>query len=101
MDQMSRGFSIGATAGRTTLTGEGLQHADGHSPVLGATSPATKIYDPAHAYEISHIVHADLEQMYGPDSADPNVMYYLTFYNEPIVQPPSRRMSMSTASCAR
>jgi pyruvate dehydrogenase complex dehydrogenase (E1) component len=45
MDQMSRGFIIGATAGRTTLTGEGLQHADGYSPVMGATNPATKIYD--------------------------------------------------------
>ena len=88
MDQMSRGFIIGATAGRTTLTGEGLQHADGHSPMLGAANPATKIYDPAYAYEISHIVQAGLEQMYGPDSDDPNVMYYLTVYNEPIVQPP-------------
>ncbi|MGZ8802964.1 MAG: pyruvate dehydrogenase (acetyl-transferring), homodimeric type, partial [Mycobacterium sp.] len=55
MDQMTRGFIIGATAGRTTLTGEGLQHADGHSPVLAATNPAMKIYDPAYGYEIAHI----------------------------------------------
>ncbi len=87
MDQMARGFIIGATAGRTTLTGEGLQHADGHSPILAATNPAMRIYDPAFGYEIAHIVRAGLEQMYGPDSADPNVMYYLTVYNEPIHQP--------------
>ena len=87
MDQMARGFIIGATAGRTTLTGEGLQHADGHSPVLAATNPAMKIYDPAYGYEIAHIVQAGLHQMYGPDSDDPNVMYYLTVYNEPMLQP--------------
>ncbi len=87
MDQMTRGFIIGATAGRTTLTGEGLQHADGHSPVIAATNPAIKIYDPAYGYEIAHIVSAGLQQMYGPDSDDPNVMYYLTVYNEPMLQP--------------
>ena len=87
MDQMARGFIIGATAGRTTLTGEGLQHADGHSPVLAATNPAMKVYDPAFGYEIAHIVRAGLEQMYGPDTKDPNVMYYLTVYNEPMQQP--------------
>jgi pyruvate dehydrogenase E1 component len=87
MDQMARGFIIGATAGRTTLTGEGLQHADGHSPVLAGTNPAMKVYDPAYGYEIAHIVSAGLQQMYGPDSEDPNVMYYLTVYNEPMLQP--------------
>ena len=87
MDQMTRGFIIGATAGRTTLTGEGLQHADGHSPVLAATNPGTKVYDPAFGYEIAHIVRAGLEQMYGPDSTDRDVMYYLTVYNEPMLQP--------------
>ncbi|MFW3387626.1 UNVERIFIED_CONTAM: pyruvate dehydrogenase (acetyl-transferring), homodimeric type, partial [Kocuria sp. CPCC 205274] len=80
-------FIIGATAGRTTLTGEGLQHADGHSPVLAGTNPAVRSYDPAYGYEIAHIVRHGLEQMYGPDSADPNVMYYLTVYNEPYQQP--------------
>ncbi len=84
---MTRGFIIGATARRTTLTGEGLQHADGHSPLLAATNPAMKIYDPAYGYEIAHIVSAGLRQMYGPDSPDPNVMYYLTVANEPMRQP--------------
>ncbi len=86
-DQMARGFIIGATAGRTTLTGEGLQHADGHSPLLASTNPATVTYDPAYGYEISHIVQSGLQRMYGGTHPDPNVMYYLTVYNEPIVQP--------------
>ncbi len=91
-DQMARGFLIGATAGRTTLTGEGLQHADGHSPALAETNPAVVAYDPAYGYEIGHIVADGLERMYGAGKAgdehrDPNVMYYLTVYNEPMVQP--------------
>ena len=65
-DQLARGFLIGATAGRTTLTGEGLQHADGHSPLLAATNPAVVHYDPAFAYEVSHIMQSGLERMYGP-----------------------------------
>jgi pyruvate dehydrogenase E1 component len=86
-DQMARGFMIGATAGRTTLTGEGLQHADGHSPLLAATNPAVVSYDPAYGYEIGHIVRSGLDRMYGGSHSDPNVMYYLTVYNEPLVQP--------------
>jgi len=86
-DQMVRGFMIGATAGRTTLTGEGLQHADGHSPVLASTNPAVITYDPAYGYEIAHIVRAGLDRMYGGNHPDPNVMYYLTVYNEPMLQP--------------
>lgn len=86
-DMMSRGFMIGATAGRTTLTGEGLQHADGHSPILAATNPAVVSYDPAYGYEIAHIVQSGLDRMYGGQHPDPNVMYYITVYNEPIVQP--------------
>ncbi|THE08972.1 pyruvate dehydrogenase (acetyl-transferring), homodimeric type [Microbacterium oleivorans] len=86
-DQMARGFIIGATAGRTTLTGEGLQHADGHSHLLASTNPATVSYDPAYGYEIAHIVQSGLERMYGGEHSDPNVMYYITVYNEPIVQP--------------
>lgn len=86
-DQMTRGFMIGATAGRTTLTGEGLQHADGHSPLLAATNPAVVSYDPAYGYEIGHIVRSGLDRMYGGTHPDPNVMYYLTVYNEPLVQP--------------
>ncbi len=86
-DQMARGFIIGATAGRTTLTGEGLQHADGHSHLLAATNPATVSYDPAYGYEIAHIMRSGLERMYGGEHEDPNVMYYITVYNEPLVQP--------------
>ena len=86
-DQMARGFIIGATAGRTTLTGEGLQHADGHSPLLASTNPAVVSYDPAFGYELGHIVRAGLERMYGGDHVDPNVMYYITVYNEPHRQP--------------
>ncbi|WP_415140566.1 pyruvate dehydrogenase (acetyl-transferring), homodimeric type [Nocardioides sp.] len=89
-DQMSRGFLVGATAGRTTLTGEGLQHADGHSPLLAATNPAVVHYDPAFAYEISHIMKSGLERMYGSDEANPHgedVIFYLTVYNEPVAQP--------------
>ena len=88
-DQMSRGFLLGATAGRTTLTGEGLQHADGHSLLLAATNPAVRAYDPAFGYEIAHIMRDGLEKMYATngDGDDHNVIYYLTLYNEPMVQP--------------
>ncbi|WP_188782894.1 pyruvate dehydrogenase (acetyl-transferring), homodimeric type [Nocardioides phosphati] len=85
-DQLARGFLIGATAGRTTLTGEGLQHADGHSPLLAATNPAVVHYDPAFGYEVGHIMRAGLERMYGPQPED--VIFYLTVYNEPTTQPP-------------
>ena len=86
-DQMSRGFMIGATAGRTTLTGEGLQHADGHSPVIASTNTAVVTFDPAYGYEIGHIMRHGIERMYGGKHVDPNVIYYITVYNEPIVQP--------------
>ena len=86
-DQLSRGFMIGATAGRTTLTGEGLQHADGHSPIMAATNTAVISYDPAYSYEIGHIIKAGIERMYGGQHPDPNVIYYMTVYNEPYVQP--------------
>ena len=86
-DQMARGFMIGATAGRTTLTGEGLQHADGHSLVLSNTNPAVLSYDPAYGYEIAHIVKSGIDRMYGGAHPDPNVMYYLTVYNEPMIHP--------------
>ncbi|WP_156759737.1 pyruvate dehydrogenase (acetyl-transferring), homodimeric type [Microbacterium karelineae] len=86
-DQMAKGFVIGATAGRTTLTGEGLQHADGHSPLLASTNPAVVSYDPAFGYEVSHIVQSGVERMYGGTHPDPDVMYYLTVYNEPMKQP--------------
>ncbi|GAA0532951.1 pyruvate dehydrogenase (acetyl-transferring), homodimeric type [Saccharopolyspora thermophila] len=84
-DQMARGFVLGATAGRTTLTGEGLQHADGHSQLIAATNPAVIAYDPAWAFEVAHIVKDGLRRMYGEDAE--NVFYYLTVYNEPYQQP--------------
>jgi pyruvate dehydrogenase E1 component len=89
-DQLARGFVIGATAGRTTLAGEGTQHMDGHSPILAGTNPAVKHYDPAFSFEIAHIVRQGLEDMYGEhDRGDDvrNVMYYITVYNEPIIHP--------------
>ncbi len=89
-DQMARGFLVGATAGRTTLTGEGLQHNDGHSLLLAATNPAVVSYDPAFSYEVAHIVKDGLRRMYGGDGdvlTGENVIYYLTVYNEPYVQP--------------
>src|SRR5690606_6471653 len=64
-DQLARGFVLGATAGRTTLTGEGLQHNDGHSLLLASTNPAVVTYDPAFAFEIAHIVRDGLRRMYG------------------------------------
>ena len=86
-DQLSRGFMIGATAGRTTLTGEGLQHADGHSPLLASTNTGVISFDPAYGYEIAHIMRHGIERMYGGQHPDPNVVFYLTVYNEPYVQP--------------
>src|SRR5262249_42257758 len=84
-DQMARGFLLGATAGRTTLVGEGLQHNDGHSLLLAASNPAVVAYDPAWGYEIAHIVRDGLRRMYGEQAED--IFYYLTVYNEPYVQP--------------
>jgi pyruvate dehydrogenase E1 component len=92
-DQLGRGFVLGATAGRTTLTGEGLQHADGHSLLLASSNPACVAYDPAWAFEIAHIVRAGIERMFGVGAydthevTDRDVFYYLTIYNEPMVQP--------------
>jgi len=84
-DQLVRGFVIGATAGRTTLNGEGLQHEDGHSHLLASTNPAVVAYDPAFAYEVGHIFKDGLRRMYG--EASENIYYYITVYNEPYVQP--------------
>jgi len=89
-DQMGRGFLLGATAGRTTLTGEGLQHNDGHSVLLASVNPACVAYDAAWAYELSYIVKDALRRMYGSFEEHPdgeNIFYYLTVYNEPYVQP--------------
>jgi len=89
-DQMGRGFLLGATAGRTTLNGEGLQHQDGQSPLLASTNPACISYDPAFSFEIAHIVREGLRRMYGSSKEHPtgeNIFYYLTLYNEPYPQP--------------
>ncbi|MFB9837762.1 pyruvate dehydrogenase (acetyl-transferring), homodimeric type [Actinoallomurus acaciae] len=89
-DQMGRGFLLGATAGRTTLTGEGLQHNDGHSPLLASTNPACVYYDPAWAFELAHIIKDALRRMYGSSEEHPqgeDIFYYLTVYNEPYQQP--------------
>src|SRR6202008_5211688 len=85
-DQMARGVLLGAPAGRTTLVGEGLQHADGHSLLLAATNPAVISYDPAFAYEIAYIVESGLARMFGDNPE--NVYFYITIYNEPYPQPP-------------
>ena len=84
-DQLVRGFVVGATAGRTTLNGEGLQHEDGHSHLLASTNPAIISYDPAFGFELGHIVKDGLRRMYGENSE--NIYYYLTVYNEPYMQP--------------
>jgi pyruvate dehydrogenase E1 component len=91
-DQLGRGFLLGATAGRTTLTGEGLQHNDGHSQLLASVSEACVSYDPAWAYEISVIMRDALRRMYDASPEYPdgeNIFYYLTVYNEPYPQPPA------------
>ena len=84
-DSRGKGFLCGATAGRTTLAGEGLQHQDGHSQLLMTVIPTCAVYDPAYAYEIAVIVQDGLRRMYqeGEDR-----FYYLTLYNENYVQPP-------------
>jgi pyruvate dehydrogenase E1 component len=81
-DARTRGFMMGATAGRTTLPGEGLQHQDGHSLVLASTVPPCQAYDPAFAYEVATIVQQGIARMYGNTGADPDVFYYVTLYNE-------------------
>ena len=85
-DSRARGFLMGATAGRTTLLGEGLQHQDGHSHLLASTVPACCSYDPAFAYELGAIVRSGLHRMYGNGGGD-DVFYYITIYNENYRQP--------------
>jgi pyruvate dehydrogenase E1 component len=87
-DVRGRGFLMGATAGRTTLTGEGLQHDDGHSLVLASTVPNLKAYDPSFAYETAAIIKAGIVRMY--TAAEPeDVFYYITLYNENFLMPPA------------
>jgi pyruvate dehydrogenase E1 component len=79
-DQRGRGFLLGATAGRTTLTGEGLQHCDGQSQLYAMAYPNCRAYDPAFAYEVAVLVRDGIRRMYGPEPED--CFYYLTLYNE-------------------
>jgi pyruvate dehydrogenase E1 component len=83
-DARGRGFLLGATAGRTTLSGEGLQHQDGHSILLASVVPNCLIYDPAYAYEIAVIIEEGIRRML-ENSED--IFYYLTLYNENYVMP--------------
>ena len=83
-DMRARGFLIGGTAGRTTLAGEGLQHQDGHSPILASTIPNCRAYDPAFAYEMAVIVQDGLRRMY---QAQEDCFYYMTAMNETYAQP--------------
>jgi pyruvate dehydrogenase E1 component len=84
-DARGRGFMLGATAGRTTLNGEGLQHEDGHSHVLASTVPCIRAYDPAFAFEVALLIRDGLDRMYvkGEDT-----FYYLTLYNQDYPMPP-------------
>jgi pyruvate dehydrogenase E1 component len=83
-DQRGRGFLLGATYGRTTLLGEGLQHQDGHSLLLASTNPVCLSYDPAWAYEVATLVRDGLRRMFEENE---DVFYYLTLYNEAYPQP--------------
>jgi pyruvate dehydrogenase E1 component len=85
-DIRARGFLLGATAGRTTLQGEGLQHQDGHSHLLVSAVPSLMAYDPAFAYEVGLVIKDGLRRMYGDNPED--IFYYITLYNENYVQPP-------------
>ena len=79
-DARTRGFLLGATAGRTTLMGEGLQHQDGHSLLLASTVPACQAYDPSFAYEVATIIRQGINRMYGDQPED--IFFYLALYNE-------------------
>ncbi|HTK45000.1 MAG TPA: pyruvate dehydrogenase (acetyl-transferring), homodimeric type [Patescibacteria group bacterium] len=84
-DARARGFLMAATAGRTTLTGEGLQHDDGHSHVLAMTNPAVRQYDPTFAYELAAIIRDGIERMHVKAE---DLIYYITIYNENYAQAP-------------
>ena len=84
-DLSGRGFLLGATSGRTTLAGEGLQHQDGHSHVLASTVPNVLTYDPAYAYELAVLIREGIHRMY---ERQDRVFYYITLGNEPYAMPP-------------
>jgi pyruvate dehydrogenase E1 component len=83
-DSQARGFLIGATAGRTTLNGEGLQHQDGHSHILASTIPNCVTYDPTYSYELAVIIQDGMRRMYEEKES---VFYYITTMNENYQQP--------------
>jgi pyruvate dehydrogenase E1 component len=83
-DSRARGFLIGATSGRTTLAGEGLQHLDGHSHVMAATVPTCRAYDPTYAYELAVIIQDGMQRMYADDQ---EAFYYITVTNEMYTMP--------------
>ena len=97
-DARGRGFLMGATAGRTTLTGEGLQHDDGHTHIQASTIPNLRAYDPAFAYELAAVVRDGIERMYGAKPQD--VFYYISIYNENHVQPVRPDGLTDEESCA-
>ncbi len=97
-DLRGKGFLMGATAGRTTLLGEGLQHQDGHSPILASVVPTCAVYDPAYAYELAVIIQDGIRRMYQEME---DRFYYITIYNENYAQPampvdPSERERVRT-----
>ena len=97
-DSRGKGFMFGATAGRTTLNGEGLQHEDGHSLILASTVPNIATYDPSFAYELSAVISNGLARMYGEKPDD--VFYYVTLYNENYVMP-ARPATVTTEDIVR
>ncbi|GLH38024.1 pyruvate dehydrogenase (acetyl-transferring), homodimeric type [Pseudomonas moraviensis] len=84
-DARARGFLLGATSGRTTLMGEGLQHDDGHSHVLSSTIPCCVSYDPTYAYELAVIIQDGMRRMYVENE---DIFYYITLLNENYAHPP-------------
>jgi pyruvate dehydrogenase E1 component len=84
-DMQAKGFLLGATSGRTTLNGEGLQHQDGHSHLMAATVPNCRAYDPTYGYELAVLVQDGLQRMYGEGE---KVFYYITLLNENYRHPP-------------
>jgi len=84
-DSRGKGFMLGGTSGRTTLLGEGLQHQDGHNPLLFSVVPTCAVYDPAYAFELAVIVEEGIRRMYEMNEAR---FYYICVYNENYVQPP-------------
>lgn len=96
-DQRGRGFLLGATAGRTTLQGEGLQHNDGHSLLIASANPACLAYDPAFAYEVAEIIRQGIRKMV---RGQEDVFYYLTLYNETYSMPPRPETATAEAIAA-